>query len=245
MKTLIKFSFSRFAESYDREAVLQKKAAQILLDFAGKLGGKGLDIGCGTGFLVRLSEYKNIVGIDISEEMVRFYRKYNRKAVIGNMEELPFKERSFDFVLSNFSMHWADLNKTVSEVNRVLTEGGLFVFNIPVDGSMEFVEQLLESRKFDFPCTFDVLERLKEEEFIIEDFFIENIQKEFPDGYSLLVHLHRTGVAINPKNQSVGEKRKIVQKFKNYTNTANLNFKLMFVCCKKHHRTIKETRIFS
>ncbi|MDQ7055776.1 MAG: class I SAM-dependent methyltransferase [Persephonella sp.] len=123
MKTLIKFSFSRFCESYDREAVLQKKAARILLDFAGELEGAGLDIGCGTGFLLRLSEYRNMVGIDISEEMVRFYRKYNRKAVIGNMEELPFKEKSFDFVLSNFSIHWADLKKTVSEVKRVLTEG--------------------------------------------------------------------------------------------------------------------------
>ncbi|MDQ7055775.1 MAG: hypothetical protein Q9M89_04540 [Persephonella sp.] len=82
-------------------------------------------------------------------------------------------------------------------------------------------------------CTFDVLKRLKEEEFIIEDFFARNIQMEFPDGYSLLAHLHRTGVAINTQNQSIGEKRRIVQSFKNHTGKAYLNFKLLFVYCRK------------
>ncbi len=233
MKTLIKFSFSRFAESYDREAVLQKKAAQILLDFAGKLEGKGLDIGCGTGFLYRLSDYQNMTGIDISPEMVRFYSKFNRKTVIADMENLPFKKSSFDFVISNFSIHWADLEKTSEEVKRVLKKDGLFIFNIPVQGSMEFVEQLLGSRKFDFLCAPDVLKILREKGFAIEDFFVENMQIEFSDGYSLLVHLHRTGVAINTENQSIGEKRKIVQRFKNHTEKALLNFKLLFVYCQK------------
>ncbi len=229
MKTLVKFSFSRFSESYDREAVLQKEAARILVDFAGDLKGKGIDLGCGTGFLLRLSEWKGIVGIDISEDMVRFYSRFNKNAVIADMEDLPFKENSFDYAVSNFSLHWADFEKTVFELKRVLKPEGRFVFNIPVGGSLEVVEKILGEIHFDFICVPEVLQTLKEKGFFINDFFVENLQKGFKDGYSLLVHLHKTGVAINTKSSSLSEKRRIVNLFKSYEKPALLNYKLLFV----------------
>ena len=229
MKTLIKLSFSRFSESYDKEAVLQKEAARILVDFAGDLKGKGIDLGCGTGFLLRLSEWKGIVGIDISEDMVRFYRRFNKNAVIADMEDLPFKENSFDYAVSNFSLHWADFDKTVSELKRVLKPEGRFVFNIPVGGSLEIVEKILGEIQFDFVCVPEVLQTLKEKGFFVNDFFVENLQKEFKDGYSLLVHLHKTGVAINTKSSSISKKRKIVKLFKSYQKSTYLNYKLLFV----------------
>ncbi len=229
MKTLIKLSFSRFSESYDKEAVLQKEAARILVDFAGDLKGKGIDLGCGTGFLLRLSEWKGIVGIDISEDMVRFYRRFNKNAVIADMEDLPFKENSFDYAVSNFSLHWADFDKTVSELKRVLKPEGRFVFNIPVGGSLEIVEKILGEIQFDFVCVPEVLQTLKEKGFFVNDFFVENLQKDFKDGYSLLVHLHKTGVAINTKPSSISKKRKIVKLFKSYQKSTYLNYKLLFV----------------
>jgi len=229
LKTLIKLSFSRFSESYDKEAVLQKEAARILVDFAGDLKGKGIDLGCGTGFLLRLSEWKGIVGIDISEDMVRFYRRFNKNAVIADMEDLPFKENSFDYAVSNFSLHWADFEKTVSELKRVLKPEGRFVFNIPVGGSLEIVEKILGEIQFDFICVPEVLQTLKEKGFFVNDFFVENLQKDFKDGYSLLVHLHKTGVAINTKSSSISKKRKIVKLFKSYQKSTYLNYKLLFV----------------
>jgi len=231
VKSLIKFSFSRFSESYDREALLQKESAQLLVEFAGIMEGRGIDIGCGTGFVYRFSRWKDMIGIDISEDMIRFYRKFNKKGVIADMEALPFREDSFDYATSNFSLHWADFPKTIREVKRVLKTDGRFVFNIPVGGSMEFVEQLLGNTKFDFLCVPEILQTLKEEDFHIKDFFIENFEREFPDGYNLLVHLHKTGVAVNTREKSLGEKRKIVKKFKEYKQPLILNFKLLFVSC--------------
>ncbi|WP_457625096.1 methyltransferase domain-containing protein [Persephonella sp.] len=229
MKTLIKFSFSRFSESYDKEAVLQKKAAKILISFAGKLEGKILDIGCGTGFLYRFSGWENTVGIDIAEDMIRFYKKFNQNAVLADMEELPFKENSFDYVVSNFSLHWADFEKTVSQVRYILKDGGYFIFNIPVGGSLKIVEKILGNTTFDFMCVPEILDILREKEFRIKDFFVEHLEKKFDSGYELLMHLHRTGVAINTENQSIGEKREIVRKFKDHKDPAVLNFKLLFV----------------
>ncbi|SNZ09878.1 malonyl-CoA O-methyltransferase [Persephonella hydrogeniphila] len=229
MKTLVKFSFSRFSESYDKEAVLQKEAAKILIEFAGRLKGKILDIGCGTGFLYRYSEWKNTVGIDIAEDMVRFYKKFNRSVILGDMEKLPFQENSFDNVVSNFSLHWADFGTTVSQVRHVLKKDGCFVFNIPVGGSLKAVEKILGDTTFDFLCVPEILDILRENGFRIEDFFVENLEKEFENGYELLMHLHKTGVAINTESKSIGEKRKIVQKFKENKTPVQLNFKLLFV----------------
>lgn len=231
MKSLVRFSFSRFSESYDREAVLQKKAAKTLIDYAGYLKGKGIDLGCGTGFLYRFSSWKNTVGIDISQDMIRFYRKFNKNSVLADMEDLPFKNESFDFAVSNFSIHWSDFDRTFAETRRVLKPDGKFVFNIPVGGSLKAVESILGETQFDFPCVPEILESLKKAGFKIDDFFVEEFEKEFKSGYDLLVHLHKTGVSVNPQKKSLSEKRKIVQKFKDQKKPVILNYKLLFISC--------------
>ncbi|WP_457639142.1 methyltransferase domain-containing protein [Persephonella sp.] len=229
MKKLVRFSFSRFSESYDREAVLQKESAKILVEFGGKLEGKGVDLGCGTGFLYRYSDWKNVVGVDISKDMVQFYSRFNRRAVVADMEQLPLKDSSFDFAVSNFSLHWTDLEKSFSEVRRVLKPEGVFLFSIPVGGSLSAVEEILGNTQFDFLCVPEILQLLKEKGFNIKEFFVEELKKEFKDGYSLLMHLHRTGVTVNPEKKLLSEKRKIVEKFKSYNKPAVLNFKTLFV----------------
>ena len=229
LKSLVKFSFSRFAETYDKEAILQKEAAEILIDFAGFLEGRGLDLGCGTGFLYRLSKWKNLIGIDIAEDMVKFYKNFNKNCLVADIENLPFKENSFDFVVSNFALHWTDIKKSFEETFRVLKKEGYFVFNIPFKGSMEVIEEIVGKETFDFLCVPEILRTLKDTGFSIEDFFAEDLYKEFPDGYSLLSHLHKTGVSINPKEKTLAEKRKIVKKFKGYKKPVVLNYRLLFV----------------
>ncbi len=229
MKSLIKISFSRFSESYDKEAVLQKKAAEILVDFAGDLEGMGLDLGCGTGFLYRFSNWENLIGIDIAEDMIKFYKKFNNRCLLADIERLPFKDNSFDFIVSNFALHWTDIKKSFNEAFRVLKKEGYFVFNIPFKGSMEIVEEILGKETFDFLCVPEILTTLKKTGFSIEDFFAEDLYLEFLNGYSLLSHLHKTGVTINTKEKSIAEKRKIVKKFKDYKKPAILNYRLLFV----------------
>ena len=229
MKNLVKFSFSRFAESYEKHAILQKEAAEILADFSGELKGKGIDLGCGTGFLYEFFKKSSIIGIDISTDMISFYRKRNRNAVVCDMEKLPFLDKSFNFAISNFSLHWSDIEKTFSEVKRVLKENGVFIFNIPIYGSLESVENILGNLKFDFPCVPETLKTLKEKGFGIEDFFVENLEFEFENGYELLSHLHKTGVSISQKRETLKEKRKTVEKFLSYKKPVKLNFKLLFV----------------
>ncbi|MFH0917372.1 MAG: class I SAM-dependent methyltransferase [bacterium] len=96
-----------------------------------------LDVGCGTGALLRLAAQRfpkaELVGVDASEEMIRTADTSNPlperlRFVQGQAEELPFAEGQFDLILSTISFHhWADQAKGLSEVTRALTPGGSFL----------------------------------------------------------------------------------------------------------------------
>jgi ubiquinone/menaquinone biosynthesis C-methylase UbiE len=47
---------------------------------------------------------------------------------VANMEQLPFRYHSFDGVHAVQAVHWADLQKTLHEVHRVVKPGGYFIF---------------------------------------------------------------------------------------------------------------------
>lgn len=93
-----------------------------------------LDAGCGNGNYV-IDEYrkqiKKAVGIDISKESVKKNICLD-EIVIGNLEKMPFKNNSFDAVLSLWVIeHLKNPAKVFSEVFRVLKPGGTFFFVTP------------------------------------------------------------------------------------------------------------------
>ncbi len=86
-----------------------------------------LDVGCGKGFMMfeflKLNPNLNIEGIDISN-----YAKENAKQEVknlikvGNATNLPFKDKSFDLIISINTIHNLDLEnlkKSLYEINRV------------------------------------------------------------------------------------------------------------------------------
>ncbi len=94
-----------------------------------------LDVGCGFGrtscYLAR--EYRCIViGIDLSETMIRGAMKKTRKVCVddivhlylGSAENLPFKDGSFDVVISEGTTVFADKNRAMDEYVRVTKSGG-------------------------------------------------------------------------------------------------------------------------
>jgi len=105
------------------------------------LSGKTLDLGSGTGLLSKFLG-KNLISLDISKKMLI---KSNSKNVQGDMVKLPFKDNSFNTVLS-FSalMNSSNPQKTINEVHRILKPKGLFVvtylkdFNFTKDLQLKF-----------------------------------------------------------------------------------------------------------
>jgi len=94
-----------------------------------KLGGRTIDIGCGTGH--HLSLLGDVIGVDPSKEMLDAAKKTGRKVVLGRAEKLPFPDASFDNALCLFCvLNICDYKKAVAEMSRVLKPGGTAVISV-------------------------------------------------------------------------------------------------------------------
>jgi ubiquinone/menaquinone biosynthesis C-methylase UbiE len=97
--------------------------------------GKILDIGCGTGRLLRKARRRwpaaALIGVDPAPGMIEEARRLAPALTfrVAAAEALPLPNASVDLVLSASSFHhWADQAAGLREVVRVLTPGGRFCF---------------------------------------------------------------------------------------------------------------------
>ncbi len=90
--------------------------------------GRVLDNGCGVGLLGDRVPAERLVGLDISSEMlVRASQSYDQ-LILGNSQELPLREASFDTVLARSLLHHLPKPElAVAEMQRVLRPGGEMV----------------------------------------------------------------------------------------------------------------------
>jgi SAM-dependent methyltransferase len=90
-----------------------------------------LEVGCGTGWFAARVQGElgaDVVGIDQSERMVDLARAAGVDARVGDVQELPFDDGSFDCVAANWMLyHVPDLHRGLAEIARVLVPGGRLV----------------------------------------------------------------------------------------------------------------------
>ncbi len=95
-------------------------------------GTELLDLGCGSGLLVRLAADRGarVSGIDICPELLEIARERAPQADLreGDISALPFAERSFDVVTGANALQFApDPAQAFAEAARVLRPGGVLV----------------------------------------------------------------------------------------------------------------------
>ena len=129
--------FNRWAEAGRGEG-MERDHLPIVLPVLEKLGlaatDNVLDVGCGSGWLVRriagLAPDGRVVGMDISDEMVRVARRISAEFenvlyVVGAAEEIPWEGNFFSHALSvESSYYWPEPATGVKELFRVLRPGG-------------------------------------------------------------------------------------------------------------------------
>jgi len=97
-----------------------------------------LDAGCGTGGMLHVIRQEfpgaNLTGIDQSTHALELTaaRQTGAKLILASVDELPFPENSFDFVLSLDVLSAIGLDDSLAahEAHRVLRPGGRLVLNV-------------------------------------------------------------------------------------------------------------------
>ena len=107
-------------------------APELLFETVARLAPAAvLEVGCGPGELserVRLELGASVVAIDISPRMVELAQSRGVDARLGDAQDLPFADASFDCVVAAWMLyHVPDVDRALGEFARVLRPGGRLV----------------------------------------------------------------------------------------------------------------------
>ncbi|XP_009474491.1 PREDICTED: NADH dehydrogenase [ubiquinone] 1 alpha subcomplex assembly factor 5 [Nipponia nippon] len=92
-----------------------------------------LDLGSGRGYIAQhltKETIEKLIQVDIAENALKnaVESEIPTVSVVADEEFLPFKEDTFDLVVSSLSLHWVnDLPKAFREIHRVLKPDGVFI----------------------------------------------------------------------------------------------------------------------
>jgi len=163
--------FNRWATTYDRHwmqrflfgpiqrTVLQLAAEQV------RRPGAILDVGCGTGRLLRSAAGAfpgaALFGVDAAIEMLKAARAADPSGAIrfqqAAAEGLPYQDSRFGLVFSTMTFHhWQDQSRGIAEVRRVLTPGGCWLLaDFVATGWMRSVRRALRLHQFPARASLD------------------------------------------------------------------------------------------
>ena len=146
----------------DRLGFITNTGYEAMLEIAGETRPEArgiLDVGCGTGRLLRAAAEvlpdARLFGVDAARDMVEVARA---SAPAGSRiefrqsmaEALPFEDAAFDLVVSTMTFHhWADQWRGVAEVGRVMRPDGRWLLaDFVASGLMKYVKRLFRLRRF-------------------------------------------------------------------------------------------------
>jgi SAM-dependent methyltransferase len=140
------FPFEKYTERYERWFIENKFAYWSELEAVGSLlpSGNGFEVGIGSG---KFSKPLGIeYGIDPSLQMLKIAKKLGLKVVKAVGENIPFKDKTFDFCLMVTTICFLeDVNQTFKEILRVLKDKGSVIVGF-TDKNSEVGKFYLENK---------------------------------------------------------------------------------------------------
>jgi ubiquinone/menaquinone biosynthesis C-methylase UbiE len=136
-RSALQEEYGRLAPRYEeRWAVYVRRTTErTLAQLAPRPGERILDVGCGTGALIRAvlraQPRAHVMGVDLSPAMLEIARSGSGSLaalVVADAASLPLPDGSFDAVVSVSSFHfWADAPRALRELARIIRPGGRLV----------------------------------------------------------------------------------------------------------------------
>jgi len=135
-RTNIKRFYDQYFQQHGCSAYRRKEAYRPFLEFLSITEEDSiLDIGCGTGHLLKLAEERgaNAFGFDISEESVKLCREYvDGEVHQASAEEMPFEDDTFDYVTCiGVLEHSPSPAVFLEETRRVAKNSAEMLFIVP------------------------------------------------------------------------------------------------------------------
>lgn len=132
----IKRWYDNFYAGKGEDAGRPLSAYKVFLDRLKVRGGALLDIGCGTGYLLKQAEQKGLMpyGLDISEEAGKVAKKVATKSevIVADAQFLPFKDKTFDYITILGTLeHFLHPDVAVKEMHRVCKDNGQLCIVVP------------------------------------------------------------------------------------------------------------------
>jgi len=151
--------FNRWAEAGEGEKMQNHHldiTEKTLRHMDLRAGERVLDLGCGSGWATRMiarlvgdgpEGFGQVVGVDISDEMIRSKDFENVMYVWGSATQIPWEENFFDKMLSVESFYYyPDQDRALAELFRVMApKGRMFILiNLYTDNpySLQWVDKL-------------------------------------------------------------------------------------------------------
>ena len=124
---------------------IEKNTIDALADNI-KEGDKVLDVGVGTGRLLKHFPYADKYGVDVSMHYLERLVESDIEICLANVEALPYSDNFFDVIVcTDVLEHVIEFSTAIAEIERVLKHNGTFILRVP------YKEDLSAYLKPDFP----------------------------------------------------------------------------------------------
>ncbi|MBW2990702.1 class I SAM-dependent methyltransferase [Candidatus Woesearchaeota archaeon] len=146
-----------------------------------KRNSRVLEVGCGAGRSIAdiLDITTNIVGIDhdsqaVAEAKQKFSKYKNIKFMETEADDLPFEDKSFDYVIcmttfANFGKKKYDI---INEMKRVLLDNGRIIISV-------FSQNAFEERMKVYKDSECKIKEIKGTTVVFEDSLVDNVSEQF------------------------------------------------------------------
>jgi ubiquinone/menaquinone biosynthesis C-methylase UbiE len=243
------------------ESLANSNAQEIGKILTSISGGNILDVGTDSGDFITtlmstLKDFDSFIGIDITEKNWN-QQSFNKKPVKFqemNGENLDFEAHFFDTVCISHSIHHlADIDKVLSEMNRVLKPGGHFIVQESFCDGKQTESQRTEIMKHHWCSKIDRYfgithnETLGRNELmqIFSDLGIEEIKTISSSHYVKCLSCESKFECDNPKNEDIiqfalKELERYLSRLNDYVEENSLENRLDIIKLRKQSEKIRK-----
>ncbi len=218
--------FSRFAKSYQRYKIIQKRVASYLVSKVEQKPKNILDLGAGSGEIYRHVDWRfdSFIAADRSENMLMLHPDENVKKIVCDFNQKSCFERlkreRFDFVFSSSALQWSsNLDFTLKEISSFEKP---CAFSLFTDKTFETIHEIAS---LDSP-----IYSLEEILYSINNYFLVNYEIKryrlfFEDKYLMFRYIKRSGVSSGEKRLSYKETKELIRRYPH----SYLEFEVVFI----------------